>query len=135
MWCVAELNETYVSRVEDLLELYQRPQNAEQPVVCLDEKPVTLHADIRPSSPAKSGRKARRDNEYTQCGTANVYCAVEFAKVVVDLALQCPTARTIHLVMVNLNIHRPKSLTDLLGSQIGGEVWRRLAQPGLDTPA
>ena len=25
----------------------------------------------------------------------------------------------------NLNIHRPKSLTDLLGAPIGGEVWKR----------
>ena len=143
MWCVAELNEEYISRMEDLLELYERPQNPEEPVVCLDEKPVTLHADIRPASPAKPGREARRDSEYVRCGTANIFCAVEpkagrhftyptpnrsaveFAKVIVDLALQYPAARTIHLVLDNLNIHRLKSLTDLLGTQIGGEVWDR----------
>jgi hypothetical protein len=33
-------------------------------VVCLDEKPVTLHADVRPASPAQPGREARRDSEY-----------------------------------------------------------------------
>jgi hypothetical protein len=143
MWCVAELNEEYISRMEDLLELYERPQNPEEPVVCLDEKPVTLHADSRPASPAKPGREARRDSEYVRCGTANIFCAVEpkagrhftyptpnrsaveFAKVIVDLALQYPAARTIHLVLDNLNIHRLKSLTDLLGTQIGGEVWDR----------
>ena len=143
MWCVAELNEEYVSRMEDLLELYERPQSPEEPVVCLDEKPVTLHADIRPTSPARPGREARRDSEYARCGTANIFCAVEpkagrhftyptpnrsavdFAKVIVDLALQYPAARTIHLVLDNLNIHRLKSLTDLLGAQIGGEVWDR----------
>ena len=27
--------------------------------------------------------------------------------------------------MDNLNIHRRKSLTDLLGEEIGGEVWNR----------
>ena len=48
-----------------------------QPVVCLDEKPVTLHADVRPASPATPGREARRDNEYERRGTANVFCAVE----------------------------------------------------------
>ena len=77
MWCVAELNEEYVSRMEDLLELYERPQSPEEPVVCLDEKPVTLHADIRPTSPARPGREARRDSEYARCGTANIFCAVE----------------------------------------------------------
>jgi hypothetical protein len=29
------------------------------------------------------------------------------------------------VVMDNLNIHRLKSLTDLLGEQVGGEVWGR----------
>ena len=147
MWCVAELNEEYVSRMEDLLELYERPQNPEEPVLCFDEKPVTLHADIRPASPAQPGREARRDSEYARCGTANIFCAVEpkagrhftyptpnrsaveFAKVIVDLALQYPAARTIHLGLDNLNIHRPKSLTDLLGAQIGGEVWERFNRP------
>ena len=47
----------------------------------------------------------------------------EFAKVAFELALQYPAARTIHLIMDNLNIHRRKSLTDLLGQQIGTEVW------------
>ena len=75
MWCVAELNEEYISRMEDLLELYERPQNPEEPVVCLDEKPITLHSDIRPASPAKPGREARRDSEYVRCGTANIFCA------------------------------------------------------------
>ena len=93
--------------------------------------------------PARPGREARRDNEYERCGTANVFCAVEpkagrhftfptpdrsafeFAQVVFELAMQYPQADTIHLVMDNLNIHRRKSLTDLLGEEIGGEVWDR----------
>jgi hypothetical protein len=32
---------------------------------------------------------------------------------------------TIHLVVDNLNIHRRKSLTDLLGTEFGAEVWER----------
>jgi DDE superfamily endonuclease len=143
MWCVAELNEEYVAKMEDVLETYEKPCNPEEPVVCLDEKPVTLHADIRPASPAAPGREARRDNEYERCGTADVFCAVEpkagrhftfptpdrsaveFAHVAFELALQYPEAATIHLVMDNLNIHRRKSLTDLLGEKVGGEVWDR----------
>ena len=134
MWCVAELNEDYIAKMEDVLETYEQPYDPKEPVVCLDEKPVTLHADVRPASPAKPGREARRDNEYERCGTANVFCAVEpkagrhftfptpdrsafeFAQVAFHLAMQYPEAKTIHLVMDNLNIHRRKSLTDLYGA-------------------
>lgn len=143
MWCVAELDEEYIEKMEDVLETYERPYDPEEPVVCLDEKPVTLHADVRPASPARPGREARQDNEYERRGTANVFCAVEpktgrhftyptpdrsaveFAKAVFDLATRYPEAETIHLMMDNLNIHRRKSLTDLLGEDIGGEVWSR----------
>jgi hypothetical protein len=129
--------------MEDVLETYEKPYDPQQPVVCLDEKPVMLHADVRPSSPAEPGREARRDNEYQRCGTANVFCAVEpkagrhftfatpdrsgfeFAQVAFHVALQYPAADTIHLVMDNLNIHRRKSLTDLYGAQVGGEIWDR----------
>jgi hypothetical protein len=143
MWCVAELNEDYIARMEDVLEAYERPYDPKQPVVCVDEKPVTLHADVRPASPAAPGREARRDNEYERRGTANVFCAVEpkagrhftfptpdrsgfeFAQVAFHLAIHYPEADTIHLVMDNLNIHRRKALTDLYGAEVGSEIWDR----------
>lgn len=143
MWCVADLNEEYVAKMEDVLETYEQPYNPEQPVVCLDEKPVTLHADVRPSSPAAPGRETRRDNEYQRRGTANVFCAVEpkagqhftfptanrsafeFARVACRLAMQYPEAETIHLVLDNLNIHCRKSLTDAFGAETGREIWNR----------
>jgi len=143
MWCVAELTEEYVTKMEDVLETYERPYNPKEPVVCIDEKPVTLHADVRPPSPAQPGREARRDSEYERCGTANVFCAVEpkagrhftyptpdrsgfeFARVACDVALQYPEAKTIHLVMDNLNIHTSKSLTDAFGAEVGTQIWDR----------
>jgi transposase len=143
MWVVAELNEEYVAKMEDVLEVYERPYNPAEPVVCIDEKPVTLHADIRPPTPAQPGREARQDSEYERCGTANVFCAVEpkagrhftyptpdrsgfeFARVACDLAMRYPDAEAIHLVMDNLNIHTRKSLTDVFGEEFGTEIWDR----------
>ena len=143
MWVVADLDDAYIAKMEDVLEVYERPYDARQPVICLDEKPITLHADLRPTRPAAPGRELRRDNEYERRGTANVFCvvepkagrhftfptpnrsALEFAQVVVNLALEYPTAKTIHLVMDNLNIHCRKSLTDVFGAEIAGEVWDR----------
>jgi hypothetical protein len=43
----------------------------------------------------------------------------------VGLALQYHKARTIHSVFDYLNIHRRKSMADLLGDQVGGEIWGR----------
>ncbi len=49
MWCVAELDEEYIGCMEDLLALYEKPLREKQPVVCVDEKPVVLHADVSPA--------------------------------------------------------------------------------------
>jgi len=143
MWCVGELNEDYIAKMEDVLQTYEKPYDANEPVVCLDEKPVTLHADVRPPLPATPGRETRRDNEYERRGTANVFCAVEpkagrhftfptpdrsgfeFAQVAVALALEYAAAKTIHLVMDNLNIHGRKSLSDVFGNEMATEVWDR----------
>ena len=143
MWGVAKLNDKYIARMEDVLETYERPDDPTQPVVCLDEKPLTLHADVRPPRPAAEGREACYDSEYQRRGTANVFCAVEpkaglhftfvtpnrsgveFARELFEVALAYPEAETIHLVMDNLSSHSRKSLTDLCGDEFGGEIWDR----------
>jgi hypothetical protein len=136
MWVVADLDDEYIAKMEDVLEVYERPYNPQEPVICVDEKPITLHADVRPASPAVPGREARR-------GTANVFCAVEpkagrhftfatpdrsgfeFARVAVAVAMAYPEAETIHLVLDNLNIHRRKALADAFGAEMASEVWDR----------
>ena len=55
MWCVAELTAEYIAKMEDVLALYERPYSAQSPVVCLDEKPISLHAEVRPPRPASPG--------------------------------------------------------------------------------
>src|ERR1019366_2673777 len=77
MWCVADLTDEYLKNMEEVLEVYERPYNPAEPVVCLDEKSVSLHDDVRPARPMVPGKVKRPDNEYKRCGTANVFCAVE----------------------------------------------------------
>lgn len=143
MWCIPEVDAEYLAKMEDVLAIYEKPLNSEQPVVCLDEKPVCLRADIRPSEPAAPGKEAHRDNEYTRHGTANVFCAVEpksgryftwatpnrsgpeFAQVIAKLSIHYRGAGTIHLVVDNLNTHRRKSLTDFYGTERGRAIWDR----------
>ena len=144
MWCVAELNDEYIERMEDVLALYERPYRADEPVICLDEKPVSLHADVRAARPMKPGRPAQQDNEYKRCGTANIFAVVEpktgrhsnratanrkapeFAQVIAAIVAAYPTARKIHLVMDNLNIHCQKSLTRTFGHFAGTLIWQHL---------
>jgi transposase len=130
--------------MEDVLAVYEKPYNTSEPVVCFDEKPVFLHADLRPSIPMRPGKVARRYNEYKRCGTANVFCGVEpkagkhftfptpdrsaadLAPVLGRIISSYPFARTIHLVMDNLNIHCRKTLTDYFGQEWGRYLWSRL---------
>src|SRR3974377_310340 len=56
--------------MEDVLEVYQRPRDAERPVVCLDETSKQMIVETREPIPAKPGRKARHDYEYARNGVA-----------------------------------------------------------------
>ena len=143
MWCVAEVDAEYIARMEDVLALYEKPYDCREPVVCLDEKPVVLHAEVRCPQPARPGSIAKRDGEYKRCGTANVFCAVEakagrhftrpsanrsgaeFAKTIEQLARRYSYARTIHLVFDNLNTHCRKSLEKHFGPQKAAALWSR----------
>jgi len=60
MWCVAKLNRQYVRSMEDVLAQYEKPYDAAEPVVCLDEKPVSLHRELRAPIPAKPGSPAKK---------------------------------------------------------------------------
>lgn len=141
---MADLDDEYVARMEDILALYEKPYSTAEPVVCLDEKPVSLHAEVRPVRPMRPGQPLRRDNEYKRHGNANLFAIVEpkagkhltratpdrsarqFALAVRDVVTAYPFARRIHLVMDNLNTHGEKSLTDHLGQQQGRYLWSRL---------
>ena len=140
---MGELDDEYREKMEDVLAVYEKPYRSAEPVVCLDEKPVSLHAEVRPPQPAAPGRVAKRDSEYRRCGTANVFCAVEpkagkhftiptpnrsapqLAQVLDHIVGSYPFARKIHLIMDNLNIHCRKSLTDYFGEQPGRYLWNR----------
>jgi hypothetical protein len=115
--------------MEDLLDVYTRPEDPRRPLVCLDEIPVQLVAEARAPRPAAPGRRARHDYEYVRRGVANVFLACEplrgirhtrvterrtrldWACFVRDLLeVQYPDAERVVLVLDNLNTHTPGSL-------------------------
>ncbi|MGI8826704.1 MAG: IS630 family transposase [Chloroflexota bacterium] len=135
----------FVAAMEDVLELYAEPYDPLRPVVCLDEKSVTLHADVSPPLPVRSGTPARSDYEYVRCGTVNLFVCVEplrgyrhiattdrrtkqdYARIIqwlVDKAY--PDAEIVQLVQDNLNTHLPGSLYDTFEPSEARRLLRKL---------
>ena len=138
-----EANAEFVCAMEDVLEVYKRPYDAERPVVCLDETSKQLIGETRTPIPAEPGQARRIDYEYERKGTANLFMtfeplggrrwvdvterrtAVDFAEVVRRLVDErYPQAKKIVLVMDNLNTHKAASLYEAFAP----EEARRLAE-------
>ena len=74
MWCIPpDANAEFVWRMEDVLEVYQRPYDPDRPVVCLDETTKQLIKETSVPVPAKPSQPARHDYEYERNGTANLF--------------------------------------------------------------
>ena len=63
--------------MEDVLEVYHRPFDAQRPLVCLDEASKQLVGETRTPLPAEPGQPERFDHEYVRNGTANLFMASE----------------------------------------------------------
>ncbi len=130
--------------MEDVLEVYHRPYDPERPLVCFDEGTKQQVKETRWPLPLRPGQAAKYDYEYERNGTSNLFMffapleawrhlkvtdqrtMLDWAHGMRDLVdVHCPDAETMVVVMDNLNIHRRKSLTDVFGVEIGGEIWGR----------
>ena len=50
-----EQNAQFVWRMEEILDLYEEPYDPKRPVVCFDERPCQLLADVRDPLPMEPG--------------------------------------------------------------------------------
>lgn len=115
--------------MEDVLNLYAQPYDPQRPVVCFDEQPRQLLAEVRSPLPAAPGRPERVDYEYRRGGTANLFLLFEpkagwrhvevsehrtsgdFAQQIKALVdIHHPQARRIAVVLDNLSTHSPAAL-------------------------
>lgn len=145
MWCVPDLNSEFIERMEHLLELYQKPLNPMEPVVCMDEKSKQLIADTKITTNCSEGKPLRRDHEYQRNGTRNIFLAVQpkggkrytkvtqrrkkpdFAHFIKELAEDIyPKAKKIHLVCDNLNTHFEKSFYDTFPKTEAENILKRI---------
>ncbi len=135
----------YVARMEDVLEVYQRPYDPAAPVVCMDEKSVQLLKETRPPMTATPGRAERIDYEYERNGTANIFMFCEplagwrqtrvterrtkpdWALAIRDLLDgRYADAKVVVLVMDNLNTHSIGSLYEAFSPAEARRLARRL---------
>jgi hypothetical protein len=143
MWCVPRLDDEFIGRMENVLELYARPFKYREPVVALDERPVQLLDPEREGTPMRPRKPKRTDYEYVRRGTANVFCVIEpltgdrmtratrnrkgpaYARMLARIDKRYAFARTIHLVQDNLSTHSENSLIVAFGQKEGRRLWRR----------
>jgi hypothetical protein len=135
----------FVAAMEDVLEVYHRPYDPQQPVVCMDECSKQLIGEVREPLPPKPGHVAKYDSEYERKGTANVFMAVEplagkrtacvtdrrtrvdwahFIRML--LVTMYPHAAKVVLVMDNLNTHSIASLYEAFDPETARALAARL---------
>lgn len=137
-------NGLFVAAMEQVLEVYKRPYDPAHPVVCMDESPKQLIAEVQLPLPARPGRPQRVDYEYTRCGMCNIFMANEplagrrftritetktksdWARFIQHLAdVEYKQAIKITLVMDNLNTHSPCSFYETFAPAEAKRLWDR----------
>ena len=115
--------------MEDVLEVYKQPYDADYPVVCMDESSKQQIIEVREPQPAEPGKPAKYDTEYKRNGVSNLFVFFEplagwrkmnvtNTRTALDWTHQIktlldedyPDAVKVKLVMDNLNTHTPASL-------------------------
>ena len=131
--------------MEDVLEVYHRPYDAQRPQVCIDEASKQLVGEVVQPLPAQPGQAERFDYEYVRNGTANLFMlsqpllgwrtvfvterrtAVDFAEVLRWLVEDLhPEAAKVVLVMDNLNTHKLASLYEAFEPERARRIAEKL---------
>ena len=136
-YCIPpQANAAFVCNMEDVLEVYTRPEDAQYPLVCMDETNKQLLSDVRDPLPAQAGQPQRVDYEYKREGVADLFMFFEpllgkrfvkvtdqrtrkdWAQAMKELAdYLYPLAKKIVVVMDNLNTHSPASFYETFEPQ------------------
>ena len=129
--------------MEMVLDVYKRPYDRWHPVVCMDESPKQLIAEIKTPISAAPGKPAKYDYEYKRCGVCNIFMASEplagkrlvkiteqktksdWALFVAEISELYYDARRITLVMDNYSTHSPGALYEVFSPEQAKALWDR----------
>ncbi len=135
----------FVWRMEEVLDLYEEPYDPLRPVVCFDERPCQLLAEVRDPLPIRPGGVERFDSHYERRGMVFVLMAFEplsgwrqvevverrrgkeFAEMVGHLAEEVyPQVERIRLVCDNLSTHSPAAFYETFSPEIARRLAKRI---------
>jgi len=141
---IPEAGPDFVCGMEDVLEVYAQPYDAEPPRVCLDESPKQLIRERRESFTDAHGSE-HVDDEYIREGTVDLYMVVEplagrrevlvkdrhtrldWAEVVAHVVEDMyPTAKKVTLIQDNLSAHKKSALYELFAPERARAILDKL---------
>ncbi|HNE47490.1 MAG TPA: IS630 family transposase [Saprospiraceae bacterium] len=133
----------FLYRMESVLSLYALPYNADEPIICFDEKPYQMLEHLEMPLPVRPGHAAKIDYHYKRAGVCQILCAVEpragwryvevrerktkidYAEFMQALADKYPNAKRIHVVQDNLNTHTPGAFYEAFDGQTARKLTER----------
>lgn len=127
------------------MDLYAEPPQPTQPMVCFDERPCQLVADVFEPLPRKVGQPARYDYLYERNGVCNAFMMFaphsawrnvkvtqrrtkrDFAECLRDLVdIHFPLADKIRIVLDNLNTHSLACLYEVFSPDEARRIAKKL---------
>ncbi len=70
-------NGQFVADMENVLDVYKRPYDPKNPVICMDESPKQLIGQTKIPIEMKPGMERKEDYEYNRNGVCNIFMANE----------------------------------------------------------
>lgn len=141
MWCLPTASADFVAAMEEVLDVYEQPDDPKYPKVCFDESSKQLIEQTR----LPTGQKRRIDYEYRRKGTRNLFMffeplanwrhvAVTERRTAQDFAHQMrwlvderyPDAEVVEVILDNLNTHKLASLYQTFAPAEANRIARRL---------
>jgi transposase len=126
------VDSAFLAKMEDVLDIYARPYNADYPVVCFDERPCFLIEDTMAPLPTQEGKIAKEHYGYKKHESCALLAAIEplagkrvakvyehrtkkeYTQFMQQLSQRYAQAKKILVVQDNLNTHQTASFYDHL---------------------
>ncbi len=130
--------------MEEVLDLYEEFYDPARPLVCFDESPRQLVAEVREPIPAQPGMPARHDVEYQRNGVRDLMMIcepkrgfrevlilprrtkIDFAKSMKHVVGLYPDAEVTRVVLDNLNTHTAGALYEAFPPEEARALARKL---------
>lgn len=132
--------------MENILDVYKRPYNKQEPVLCFDEKSTQLLSGLRKTLPTKPHRPKRVDYEYKREGVRNIFVAIEpqggfrttqvtkrrtkketaqELRRIIQLK-RYKNVKKLHIVLDNLNTHFESSFIETYGAKATKQLLKHV---------